>query len=427
MYRSPGAPRRSPFPPGKGFEVLNPSDGGFWYWLLRFYAFGLVAALSSMLCVGLGAYVHFAATLPPIPDVASFNAHVATTTTVRAWDGTPLAEFATERREILPFKRIPKRLVQAFLAAEDRRYYEHGGLDYRGIARALGANLRAGEVAQGGSTITQQVAKSFLSSERTIQRKIREAIFARRLEAHLTKNEILELYLNQIFLGAGAYGVGGGARRYFNKAIDELDLGEMATLAGLVRAPSRFSPLANLEAGRARRDQVLNAMVAAGYLTESEATTWKARPLVVRQRPDFFHDHSPYFTENVRRDIIKRYGEKALWEGGLQVETTVVPWIDISAQENVDFQLRKLDKRQGWRGPIARLEGAGDGGVPPARRGALRRRSSGRRQAVPGPGRVERQGGRADPRRQARLLPAVRRDALGRPLQRQGLDERRAA
>jgi len=130
-----------------------------------------------------------------------------------------------------------KRLVQAFLAAEDRRFYEHGGLDYRGIARALGANLRAGEVAQGGSTITQQVAKSFLTSERTIQRKIREAILARRLEAHLTKNEILTLYLNQIFLGAGAFGVGGGARRYFDKAIDQLDIGEMATLAGLTDAP----------------------------------------------------------------------------------------------------------------------------------------------------------------------------------------------
>ena len=276
---------------------------------------------------------------------------------MRGWDGTPLAEFATERREILPFERIPPRLIQAFLAAEDRRYYEHGGIDYRGIMRALGANLRAGEVAQGGSTITQQVAKSFLSSERTIQRKLREAIMARRLEGRLSKNEILTLYLNQIFLGAGAYGVGGGARRYFDKAVDELDLGEMATLAGLVRAPSRFSPLANLEVARARRDQVLTAMVASGYVSDAEATTWKARPLRVRPRADFFRTHAPYFTEHVRRDIAKRYGDKKLWEGGFEVDTTVVPWIDASAQENVDFGLRKLDKRQGWRGPVARLSG----------------------------------------------------------------------
>jgi len=386
---------------GPRVEVANVADGGFIYWLFRFYMFGLIAAAGLGLCFAVGFYLYFAATLPPLPNLASYRAQVATTTAVRAWDGTPLAEFATERRDFIPFERIPTRLVQAFLAAEDRRFYEHGGLDYRGIARALGANLRAGEVAQGGSTITQQVAKSFLTSERTIQRKIREAILARRLEAHLTKNEILTLYLNQIFLGAGAYGVGGGARRYFDKSVDELDVGEMATLAGLVRAPSRFSPLTNLEAGRARRDQVLSAMVAAGYLTDAEATTWRARPLTIRPRPDFFRMYAPYFTENVRRDVARRYGDQKLWqdcfrlggptpqtgakdacalaqresdkklaEAGYEIETTVVPWIDASAQENVDFGLRKLDKRQGWRGPVARL--AGPAAEEFRRRSALR-------------------------------------------------------
>ncbi len=339
-------------------EIANISDGGFVYWLLRFYAFGLIAVGGLGMCAAIGTYIYFAATLPVLPNLAQYQSEVATTTVVRGWDGTPLAEFATERREILPFERIPPRLVQAFLAAEDRRFYEHGGIDYRGIARAMGANLRAGEVAQGGSTITQQVAKSFLSSERTIQRKIREAILARRLEARLSKNDILTLYLNQIFLGSGAYGVGGGARRYFDKAVDELDLGEMATLAGLVRAPSRYSPLTNLEAARSRRDQVLSAMVASGFVTETEATTWRARPLAIRPRTDFFRLHAPYFTEHVRRDIARRYGDKKLWEGGLQIDVTVVPWIDAAAQENVNFALRKLDKRQGWRGPVARLADA---------------------------------------------------------------------
>jgi penicillin-binding protein 1A len=345
---------------GEDFEVVveNTSDGGFVHWLLKFYAFGMVALLALGACTVFGSYLYFASTLPELPDLESYRAKVATTTVVRAWDGTPLAELATERREIVGYERIPQRLIEAFLAAEDRRFHEHGGIDYRGIARALGANIRAGEVAQGGSTITQQVAKSFLSAERTLQRKIREAILARRLEARLTKKEILTLYLNQIFLGAGAYGVGGGARRYFDKSVDELDIGEMATLAGLVRAPSRFSPLTNLEAGRARRDQVLTAMVDAGYLPESEATAWKARPLVIRPRADFFRMHAPYFTEQVRRDIARRYGDKKLWEGGLEVETTVIPWIDAAAQENTDFALRKLDKRQGWRGPVARLGGA---------------------------------------------------------------------
>ena len=167
------------------------------------------------------------------------------------------------------------------------------------------------------------------------------------------------------------------ARIYFDKPIDELDLGEMALLAGLVRAPSRFSPLTSLDAARTRRDQVLAAMVASGYLTDDEANRWRARPVTIRQRPDFFHTVSPYFAEHVRRDIIRRYGEKKLYEGGLDIETSVLPWIDIAGQENVDFSLRKLDKRQGWRGPVVHLTGAAAdefrrrvaahyGGEPPA-------------------------------------------------------------
>jgi penicillin-binding protein 1A len=365
----PPAPPRVPPPPDPPapppqslaplrVEVMNPSDGGFFFWLFKLYAFGLCCALGLVILGGLGAYLYFAATLPPLPDLATYHQVAATTTMMRGWDGTPLAELATERREILPFEAFPPQLVHAFLAAEDRRFYEHHGLDYRGIARAVGANFRAGEVAQGGSTITQQVAKSFLSSERTIQRKIREAILARRLETRYAKREILTLYLNQVFLGHSAYGVAAAARRYFDKAVGDLDLGEMALLAGLVRAPSRFSPLASLDAARARRDQVLSAMVAAGYLTDVEANHWRARPVIVRQRPDFFRTVSPYFAEQVRRDVARRYGEKKLYEGGLEIETTAVPWIDLAAQENVDFSLRKLDKRQGWRGPVTHLTGA---------------------------------------------------------------------
>jgi penicillin-binding protein 1A len=337
--------------------VTNPSDGGFFHWLFKLYAFAFLGALGLCVFGLLGVYIYFASTLPALPDLATYHETAATTTMMRAWDGAPLAELAAERREILPFEKFPTPLIDAFLSAEDRRFYEHGGLDLRGIARALGANLRAGEVAQGGSTITQQVAKSFLGSERTLQRKIREAILARRIEAKYPKRDILTLYLNQIFLGHGAYGVGAAARRYFDKSIDELDLGEMALLAGLARAPSRFSPLTSVEAARARRDQVLAAMVAAGHLSEDEANRWRARPVTVRQRPDYFHTVAPYFTEHVRRDVIKRYGEKKLLEGGLQIETTLVPWIDLAAQENVDFSVRKLDKRQGWRGPVAHLAG----------------------------------------------------------------------
>src|SRR5262245_176367 len=181
-------------------------------------------------------YVVFAASLPALPDFERYRQEAAETTVVRAWDGLPLVELATQRREILPYEAFPPRLVQAVVAIEDRRFYDHAGLDYRGILRAVVTNLRAGKVVQGGSTISQQVAKSFLSSERTLLRKIPEAILTRRIEARYTKQEILTLYLNQIYLGHGAYGVAAAARRFFDKNVDELDLGEMATIAGLARA-----------------------------------------------------------------------------------------------------------------------------------------------------------------------------------------------
>ena len=339
--------------------VTNPSDGGFWHWLLKLYAFAACCLAGLVILGAIGVYVYFASTLPALPSFSRFRQDSAESTLVRAWDGTPLAEFATERREILPFEAFPKRLLQAFVAIEDRRFYQHSGVDYRGMLRAALANLRAGRVVQGGSTITQQVARALLrTSQQTMQRKIREAILARRLETRYTKDQILTLYLNQIFLGHQSYGVAAASRRYFDKALGDLDLAETATLAGIAQAPSRYSPLVEPELTRARRDQVLSAMAESGFIDQAEAQAVSARPLAVRPPPDFFRDRSPYFAEHVRRDIGKRYGEKALWEGGLQVETTLVPWVDEAAQENVDFSLRKLDKRQGWRGPVARLVGA---------------------------------------------------------------------
>ena len=350
--------RRSSPEPAR-VEITNPSDGGFWFWLFKFYAFAAICLAGLAVLGGIALYAYFASTLPSLPDFDRYRLEAAASTRVRAWDGTDLAELASERREILPLDAFPKKLLQAFVAIEDRRFYEHSGLDYRGMLRALVANLRAGRVVQGGSTITQQVARSFLrSSEQTLQRKIREAILARRLEARYAKDQILALYLNQIFLGHQSYGVAAAARRYFNKQVRELDLAEMATIAGIVQAPSRYSPILAPDLTRVRRDQVLAAMASAGVIDGASAEELRSRPLEVHQPPDVFRERSPYFAEHVRRDIGKRYGDKALWEGGLEIDTTAVPWVDASAQENVDFSLRKLDKRQGWRGPVTRLVGA---------------------------------------------------------------------
>src|SRR5215831_18490478 len=338
-------------------EIENRSDGGFAYWLAKFYAFGLLALVMLNVYLAGFAYLWFAADAPTLPDLDTYAREVPGVTQIFAHDGFLLAALTTERRELVPIGKIPEPLVQAFIAIEDRRFFEHGALDWRGMLRAVFANLRAGQVVQGGSTITQQVAKAFLSPERTLRRKIREAVLARRLESRYTKREILALYLNHIFLGNGAHGVQAAARRYFDQDVWDLDLGQIATLAGLAQAPSRTNPLNDPEACTRRRNEVLDVMAHEGYLKPEDAAAWKQEPLLLRPRPDFFHEVAPYFSEHVRRELIKRYGEKRMYEGGLRVETTLWPWVDAAARENVDFVLRKLDKRQGWRGPEARVHG----------------------------------------------------------------------
>ncbi|HZS39363.1 MAG TPA: transglycosylase domain-containing protein, partial [Polyangia bacterium] len=209
---------------------------------------------------------------------------------------------------------------------------------------------------QGGSTITQQVAKAFLSPERSFSRKLKEAIFARRLEARYSKREILALYLNHIFLGNGAYGVQAAARRYFDKDVWDLNVAQMAMIAGLARAPTRYNPFSDEGSAVDRRNTVIDNMAETGVITRKQAEDYKRKPLEVRGRRDYFHEVTPYFAEQVRRDLIKKLGQKAFYEAGYRIETTVLPYLDVLAQENVDAAARKLDKRQGWRGPEARLD-----------------------------------------------------------------------
>lgn len=339
-------------------HIENPSDGGFGYWLVKLYLFACLGCLSLLVHVCGAVYVYFARSVPELPDLRTYADQAPGVTTFHAWDGTLLAELAREYREVVPLSRVPRALLDAFIATEDRRFFEHSGLDLRGFLRALQKNVRAGQVLQGGSTITQQVAKAFLSPERTFSRKIREAILARRLEARYSKREILSLYLNHIFLGHGAYGVQAAARRYFDRNVWELGLGELALIAGLAKAPSRFSPIDHPEAAQKRRDQVLRNMVEAGFLTEEQVRPLLGQPVQLRERRDRSRDISPYFVEHVRRELIKQLGQKELYERGYRVETTVLTTADLQAADSVDHIARKLDKRQGWRGREVNLQGS---------------------------------------------------------------------
>lgn len=340
-------------------EIINPADGGFFYWLFKYSLCAAVFLVMLVLHGLLGIYVYFARSVPQVPDLANYAERAPGITTVYAGDGTLLAEFAKERREVVPWSRIPQPLIDATIATEDRRFYEHRGLDLRGFGRALRENLRQGRISQGGSTITQQVAKAFLSPERTFTRKIREAILARRLEARYSKREILTLYLNHIFLGHDSYGVQAAARRYFDKNVWDLDLPELALLAGLAKAPTRYSPIEHPLAAQARRDTVLRNMVETGYLSAERIQPYLGQPVQLKPRRDASRDVSPYFVDHVRRELGRQIGQQALYEGGYRVETTVLPSIDVLAAENVDHATRQLDKRQGYRGPEARLDSDG--------------------------------------------------------------------
>ncbi len=338
-------------PPGERdrVTVANRADGGLLFWLGRLYGFAGLVLIAAGVLTGLLIYRYFSVTTPAAPDLRAYVASAPGVTRLFAADGTKLGEFAREWRELVPFDQIPTPHIDAVIAIEDHDYWSHGGLYYKGIVRAAWANLTSGEFAQGGSTITQQVAKQFLVTDKSLARKAREAIMARRLEARYSKKAILSLYLNQIYLGAGAYGVAAAARRYFQKDLDQLTLAEMALIAGLPKAPSAFSPINRPQRAVERRDLVLDQMVVRGKLTAEAAAAAKREPLALKVYKDVFPDRMPYFAEHVRRDLLKRYGEDGLMAGGLRVETTAEPVFEAAAYENVDYGTRKQDKRQGWR------------------------------------------------------------------------------
>src|SRR4029077_13297461 len=272
---------------------------------------------------------------------------------------------ATERRVFVPIQAIPKPVINAFLAAEDKNFYNHHGIDPVSILRAAitdVSRLRANRRPVGASTITQQVAKNMLlTNEVSIQRKIKEMLLATRIEAALPKDRILELYLNEIYLGAGAYGVASAALTYFDKSLDELTLGEAAFLAGLPKAPNRYNPRRVLQAAQARRDWVLERMVGDGVVTQAEAFQAEAQPLELHRRQEEGQAKAPYFAEEVRRELLARYGDKVLYGAGLSVRTSLDERLQAASDKALREGLIAYDRSHGgWRGAIARIDPKGD-------------------------------------------------------------------
>ena len=282
---------------------------------------------------------------------------------VYADNGEIIGQFFIERRLYTPIDQIPKDLTQAVIAVEDTRFLEHPGLDIVGIGRAAWTNLKKGGRFQGASTITQQLARAlFLTPERTYTRKIKELILAIKMEWVLTKDQILEMYLNQIYFGHGAYGIAAATLTYFDKSVTELSLPEAAFLAGLPKAPNNYSPYRNPDLAKSRKELVLRRMIEAGFITKEEAQT--AIGEVLNYRRQSIEPIASYFVEDIRQRLVERYGESLVYKGGLQIYTTLNIAMQKLAEANLQQGLRQVDKRQGWRGPLGHVD-LGKDFVPP--------------------------------------------------------------
>ena len=318
----------------------------------------LCAGVSGMFGAGLGIYAAFSADLPKIPDLKSYRPK--TVSTFYAEDGTVIGLFYKEKRFPVPLESIPPHVINAFLAAEDSRFFSHAGVDGLGVIRALIKNIKAGTFVQGGSTITQQVTRNFiLSKQKTISRKIREALLAFRLEQALSKKEILEIYLNEIFLGTRSYGLEAAARTYFGKPATEMSIPEAALLAGLVSSPSKYAPGRSHDAALKRREFVLGRMLLHGFISENQHREAMADIPSFRENLPNPFDKVPYFTETVRQYIVARYGEDRLYNDGLQVWTTCDPTLQHNASEALLKGTRSWERRQGRpAGLVRRLKPA---------------------------------------------------------------------
>jgi penicillin-binding protein 1A len=337
--------------------------------LIRFFGF-LFAAGTIVFLVGVagvaGGIWYFSRDLPDYSQLQDYEPPVMTR--VHASDGALLGEYSKERRLYLPIQAVPKLVINAFLAAEDKNFYEHGGIDFTGMARAAvvyAQNFGSNRRPQGASTITQQVAKNFLlTNEVSFTRKIKEALLAMRIERAYSKDHILELYLNEIYLGLGAYGIAAASLVYFDKSVNELTVAEAAYLAAMPKAPGALHPVRNRDRAIERRNYVVDRLLENGWIKQADADKARKDPLVVASRGNGAHTFAgEYFAEEVRRDILERYGEKKLYGGGLSVRATLDPKLQVMARKAMVAGLVKFDEEQGYRGPVSKLDISGDWGV----------------------------------------------------------------
>jgi penicillin-binding protein 1A len=333
----------------------NTRDAG---WIFKsVFLFAVSGTLVMMLAAG-AIFWHFARGLPKIISAADYRPWGVTRVLgLHGNENAEIGEFFKERRYLIPYEKMPDHLIKAFISAEDDRFFEHPGINILSIIRAGIANFKAGHVVQGGSTITQQVAKSILRvSERSFDRKIKEVILTGRIERNLTKQQILYLYLNQIYLGHGAYGVQAACRTYFRKDVSEITLAEAALLAGMPQAPGKYGPLLNPKKAKERQLYVLRRMYENKYISLPQMTEAARQPLKVFHDEDLNGKYAPYLVEHIRKYLIEKYGEKAVFEDGLTVLVPTNPALAKVAASSLREGLLAVDKRIGYRGPLQHLK-----------------------------------------------------------------------
>ncbi|MEM8616522.1 MAG: penicillin-binding protein 1A [Pseudomonadota bacterium] len=330
-----------------------------WKLFFRLGLIGIVLAVLAVVALVLW-MMALGRTVPSVKTLAEYSPPV--TSRVHSGDGTLIYEFADQHRVFVPYEAIPEHVLQAFVSAEDKKFYSHGGVDYLGMTRGIVNTVRNKITGrggmQGGSTITQQVAKNMLlTRDQTVVRKAKEMIVAWRMEKAFTKEEILELYLNEIYLGGRSYGVGSAALNYFNKSLPELDLSEAAVLASLPKFPGRVNPYTNQERLLRRRNYVLGRMVEDGKITPEAAEAARAKPLTTTRRlRGAEYAAATYFVQELRKQLIEQYGEEELEQGGLSIRTTIDTKLQLAAQEALQIGLETYDRRYDYRGPLAQID-----------------------------------------------------------------------